>query len=691
MVMLFLTALPDPSRLHPLIVHLPIGLILFVGVLEVLRHRKPVYKEAVGLALSLAAAGALLSCLSGWGLSQEPGYGGEALEWHRWLGIATAVAMAGGLAAWQIGQVWSERLYQALLATAVVLVGATGHFGGVMTHGADFLFPGPAGTGPGLQYNLTEASFFEGYIQPLLDQKCVSCHKPSKKKGGLDLSSFSAIQAGGESGALWGQGKEDLILARIHLPLQDEAHMPPEGKLQLEEKEIALLKWWVEAGACSSCTAAEMEATAEVKPHLEELLAPNPYAFANALPALSEDAAAQIEALGFQAEQVADGLPLLRVSAARDSSLGEQQLEALSAWGEHIIGLDLSWTPFRELAGLSRFPNLEKLQLQGTPVSDADLAGLPPLPRLSSLNLYQTRITDQGLEALSKQPGLEKVYLWSTAVTAEGRSKAQALAPDVSWVLDPARSLFGKGKLNPPVVHTASTLFTERAVAVLTSNLKGAEACIQQLPDTAWRCLPVGDSVVLHRSTVVRALLQKEGWERSDTIVARFVKAGATVKQAVLLDEPSGKYGANGARSLTDLVKGGNTFTDGNWLGYEGQHFTTVLELDEATEVHTLTLSALSNPSSWIFFPSGARVWSSMDGEQYTKAGEVRWPARDIEVAGSEMGYFDVKIAPVRAKFIRLEVLSPLKNPDWHPGRGGKSWIFVDEALVNTDTGQRSL
>ena len=43
--------------------------------------------------------------------------------------------------------------------------------------------------------------------------------------------------------------KEALLLARIHLPLDDDDHMPPDGKLQLSSEEKMILQLWINTGA----------------------------------------------------------------------------------------------------------------------------------------------------------------------------------------------------------------------------------------------------------------------------------------------------------------------------------------------------------------------------------------------------------------------------------------------------------
>ena len=41
---------------------------------------------------------------------------------------------------------------------------------------------------------------YDDHIRPLLENKCFSCHNPDKKKGGLDLSSYASLVAGGSGG-----------------------------------------------------------------------------------------------------------------------------------------------------------------------------------------------------------------------------------------------------------------------------------------------------------------------------------------------------------------------------------------------------------------------------------------------------------------------------------------------------------
>lgn len=93
------------------------------------------------------------------------------------------------------------------------------------------------------------ADFFEA-VQPILEKRCVECHRGSKAKGGLALDSLSSALKGGKSdgsAVTPGKPEESALIARITSGDEDE-RMPPKGE-PLSEKEIQTLITWVREGA----------------------------------------------------------------------------------------------------------------------------------------------------------------------------------------------------------------------------------------------------------------------------------------------------------------------------------------------------------------------------------------------------------------------------------------------------------
>ena len=252
------------GRLHPLLVHLPIGMLAVLASLE-LAALLPRFKNAAasaGFILALATPLAVVTAVCGWLLSLAGGYDPQLLAWHKWLGTVTAAGcVIAGILFWR-GEKTAYRV--SLFVTAGVLL-AAGHLGGSLTHGSDYLTqyaPAPVKKLLGISTakktsapvsldELRQRSVFSGVIAPLLENKCVRCHGAEKSKAGLRLDSFAGLQDGSDDGLVLkpGNAGQSPLVQRLLLPADSDDHMPPAGKPQLTTGEITLLKWWVNAGA----------------------------------------------------------------------------------------------------------------------------------------------------------------------------------------------------------------------------------------------------------------------------------------------------------------------------------------------------------------------------------------------------------------------------------------------------------
>lgn len=243
------------GRFHMLLLHLPIAFLALLGVMELLTlSRKWGHVTAsVRTILTLTVPAALLTAACGWLLAREGGYNEDLLFWHRWSGVATAVLTCAMLWAYTSARL---ALYRVMLVVAIGLVGVSGHLGGAMTHGRDYLTeyaPQWFRTLLGSENNRPSAGNGSPYaaVEVVLSEYCVGCHGEEKDKGGLRVDSLEYILAGGDSGpsVVFGDAEASLLLSRIALPLDDDDHMPPEGKPQPSEADIALVSAWILEGA----------------------------------------------------------------------------------------------------------------------------------------------------------------------------------------------------------------------------------------------------------------------------------------------------------------------------------------------------------------------------------------------------------------------------------------------------------
>ena len=133
-------SLPDIiGRFHPLLLHLPIGVFIYAFLhlgfdLFVKKKNKPV---DITFALAIGALSAVLSSVSGYMLSLNGEYEGSLLDWHQWLGFGTALASIVLFLVYR--RMKSQHQFFGLFTAFVILLIATGHYGGSLTHGEDFL------------------------------------------------------------------------------------------------------------------------------------------------------------------------------------------------------------------------------------------------------------------------------------------------------------------------------------------------------------------------------------------------------------------------------------------------------------------------------------------------------------------------------------------------------------------------
>jgi uncharacterized membrane protein len=133
------------GRLHPLLVHIPIGLALFAAAAEAIfmARGQADWRTAALASLRTSAPFGLAAAIAGWRLAASPGVEATpSLDWHRWLGTLAAVALLGAALATagvREGRAATLWVYRIALFWAAALVAITAHLGGLLVWGADFL------------------------------------------------------------------------------------------------------------------------------------------------------------------------------------------------------------------------------------------------------------------------------------------------------------------------------------------------------------------------------------------------------------------------------------------------------------------------------------------------------------------------------------------------------------------------
>ena len=256
------------GRLHPMIVHFPISLLIFAGFLELFTFKNFKHPLRPGIRI-LALAGAIsaiFSAIFGLLLATNEGVTGQILDIHQWVGIVSAALSLVLLFFLRKRKPASHTvpIYRSLLFISGIGVGLAGHFGASLTHGEDFLTEVlPFGEESEAPESLTiDLATFTADISPdqeiqlvtnvrsVLAHNCYKCHSGAKIEGELRLDEKEFVFAGGENGQIIEPGNpvESELIRRISLSKNHEDVMPSKGKL-LSKDEIQLLTLWIKKGA----------------------------------------------------------------------------------------------------------------------------------------------------------------------------------------------------------------------------------------------------------------------------------------------------------------------------------------------------------------------------------------------------------------------------------------------------------
>ena len=450
------------GRLHPLIVHFPIGLLLLALFLRLL-GRDPGKSRHLGnsadLIWDLGALSAVAVALTGYTLSLEGGFGEDLIYWHKRLGISVAVASAGAALVRRIrmrpaSSVRWTALHHLLVAVTSISLVATGHLGGTMVQGAGYwsaYLPEPVGRlvdpfAPEFTHNefssdLNQARIFPHLVRPLLEANCVPCHGSTRQEAGLRLDSHEALLQGSNRGVVLEAGKPDgsEILRRVTAPLVDQDRMPPSGYTPLGIGETELLRWWIEEGASKELRVIEAQTLPSSVNTLlnrrfgyRETEETGIYAIDVALP--DQASIQQVQKAGFGVRRLSGDHPFLQVDATNlAGACNDETLQVLRPLSRQLARLDLSRTAIGDpgLELIASMRHLTRLNLSRTKVGDDGLAQLASLSYLQYLNLYGTQVSDEGLHHLLALPALKTLYLWQTQTSPHGLERFRGQAPGV--------------------------------------------------------------------------------------------------------------------------------------------------------------------------------------------------------------------------------------------------------------------
>ena len=531
-----------------------------------------------------------------------------------------------------------------------------------------------------------DAIVYAHMVKPILESKCMSCHNNKKAKGELVMETQDLLLKGGKSGQLWDTTAGDLglLLRRVHLPIEQKKHMPPQGKPQLTEQEIEIISHWIRRGADFNLKIADLQPSDTLR-----LIADRVFKAAETASYDFDEAdqslITKLNTVNRVVSAEAQESPALAVSFFNNKLFSTDQLKELEKIKEQVVSLDLTRMPLKDedLGVIGELKNLRKLNLAFTGINGTGLVELGKLKYLHTLTLSGTNISAANLQVLQKFPALKTVHVWNTPVAKTDLDRLQK---------DMAGVQFETGfrgdtmllKLSPPVILNEEHFINSPITLKLKHYIQGAiihYTMDRTEPDSIKSAVFKGGESI-NGNVNIKAKAFKPGWISSDIVETNFYKTTYTPDTVVYITAPDKQYADEKGKLLMNREKGEADFRFGGWVAYRQNRMECLLGFNEAVPVKQVTISSLVDMGSYIMPAQSIEIWGGNDPKDLRRLGKLV-PEQPKSMKSSYSKGLDCRISPATVKYIKIVATPVAKLPSWHPGKGDKAWIFVDEVLVN--------
>ena len=279
---------------------------------------------------------------------------------------------------------------------------------------------------------------------------------------------------------------------------------------------------------------------------------------------------------------------------------------------------------------------------------------------------------------LPNAPGL--MILAATAAWNENDASTPAAA--LHDTLNRPSDLYARFQMTPKPRFSPEAVIVESGAAISIASRDANAEIYYTLDGTVptTKSARYAGPVRIDRTSTLSAVALTPGKNLSVPETAKFYTA-YRIAGASYLSRYSPKYRGSGDSTLIDGKRGTTSYGNPAWQAFEGEDCSVVLDLGQVRAVHTVMLGSLSDMGSWIFYPTSVSVAFSQDGKTFSKEA-TRELGTPTAMEDSGVKDIVVEAGGVEARYVRVTAKSIGRCPSWHPGAGGKAWLFADEIIV---------
>lgn len=232
-----------------------------------------------------------------------------------------------------------------------------------------------------------------------------------------------------------------------------------------------------------------------------------------------------------------------------------------------------------------------------------------------------------------------------------------------------------------PVIQTPAAMFTNSvmvSIAPVSAETKIYYSLNGETPDK--RSKLYAGPFRCDTSLTVKAIAYENGDSSSVTVSNLYEKPNNwTVK---LISKYDKAYSAGGDGGIIDGQRGTTNWRSGEWQGYQGQDFECIIDLGKSRAIESITSGYLQDTRAWIIFPKKVDYFISEDGKNFKAFGSLDNGITADDYSVQVRAFTANNPVKVNARYVKVKATNFGKLPEWHLGKGGDAYIFVDEIDV---------
>ena len=139
-------------------------------------------------------------------------------------------------------------------------------------------------------------------------------------------------------------------------------------------------------------------------------------------------------------------------------------------------------------------------------------------------------------------------------------------------------------------------------------------------------------------------------------------------------------YQGKGTKTLVNGDRGSLDHSNDKWRGYPKHDFIATVDIGQVTDVKKVTIGFLQNYRSSIYLPREIEIMVSDNGNEFKSVNKI---SIDVPINPTDRFIKDLSLTlNEKTRYIKIIGKNLGVNPEDHPSPNGRTWIMVDEIIV---------